>query len=342
MPDLVRQVASAVLYEGYLLWPYRRSALKNQHRWTIGGVYPPPSGRAYDGGPHLTQTQCLLVADPEDAVSVSVRFLHVVSRGVARLRDGRLEAVPELIVGTERHLAWEEATEREVAAGPMTLAELGRERTVPISVDDGQHTEWLSEPDGRRVGAVVRKWRALRGRVELAARRLTPDVQRLTVRVHNLTAWHGQERPEALRRTFVSAHVVVHADRAHLVSMTDPPAELAALAGQCENIQTWPVLVGAEGERHTMLSAPIILPDYPQIAPESPGDLFDATEIDQLLTLSILSLSDDERREMRDSDPRARDILDRCAALSPSQLLGLHGRLREVRPVPVPREDGAR
>jgi hypothetical protein len=42
--DRARLVADAVLYEGYLLWPYRRSALKNQQRWTFGGVYPEAHG----------------------------------------------------------------------------------------------------------------------------------------------------------------------------------------------------------------------------------------------------------------------------------------------------------
>ena len=87
------------------------------------------------------------------------------------------------------------------------------------------------------------------------------------------------------------------------------------------------------GDRSTMLSAPIILEDHPRIAPESPGDLFDGGEIDQLLILNILSLSEAEQREMRDSDPRAREILERCAALGPEDLMRLHGAIREFGPV---------
>ncbi|HEY2669623.1 MAG TPA: hypothetical protein VGJ07_04530 [Rugosimonospora sp.] len=330
--DVVRQVAQAVLYEGYLLWPYRRSALKNQHRWTIGGVYPRPLGGAYDAGPHLTQTQCLLAADPQDTVDVRVRFLQVVVRDVSRLRGGRLEPVPELVVGTERYLSWEEATEREVVAEDLPVAMLTEAPChVPIRIAAGRRIEWLRSPtDEGRVGAVLRHWQELHGRLDVGAERVGPGMYRLTVRIDNTTAWYGQDRPSALRRTFVSAHAVIHAGRGRLVSLTDPPENLAALAAGCDNIGTWPVLVGAEGDRHTMLSAPVILPDYPQVAPESPGDLFDATEIDQLLTLNILTLSDDERREMRDSDPRAREILDRCAALTPAQLMRLHGRLREI------------
>jgi hypothetical protein len=323
--DPVRQVAQAVLYEGYLLWPYRRSALKNQHRWTIGGVYPASYGT------DLMQTQCLVVADPDATVDVEVRFLHVVTRDVARCHGGQLENVAELTVGTQRYLAWEEATEREVVAGGLPVAELpGQPCQVPVQVDAGTDTEWLTDAHGQRAGAVVRGWRELSGRVDIGAEPVAPGIHRLTVRVANTIPWRGQDRTQALHRTFVSAHTVIHAERAQLVSLTDPPRGLAALAEGCRNIGAWPVLIGAEGECHTMLSAPIILPDYPQVAPESPGDLFDATEIDQLLTLNILTLGDDERQEMRDSDPRARAILDRCATLTQDQLMLLHGRLREV------------
>lgn len=333
--EVVRQVAQAVLYEGYLLWPYRRSALKNQHRWTIGGVYPRPVGGAYQAGPHLSQTQCLVEADRQDTIRVRVCFLQVVVRKVSRLRLGRLEPVPELVVGTERYLPWEEATEREVTTGDLPLAALVEAPChVPVRVAAGRRVEWLRSPgDDRREGALLRRWQELHGRLDVGAELVAPGIYRLTVRVVNTTAWYGHDRPGALRRTFVAAHTVIHTDRARLVSLTDPPDQLAAHAAGCENIGTWPVLVGTGGDRHTMLSAPVILPDYPQVAPESPGDLFDATEIDQLLTLSILTLSDEERREMRDSDPRAREILDRCAALSPEELMRLHGRLREVQPL---------
>jgi hydrogenase maturation protease len=81
-----------------------------------------------------------------------------------------------------------------------------------------------------------------------------------------------------------------------------------------------------------MLAAPIILEDYAQIAPESPGDLFDAGEIDRLLILNVLSLTEAEQEEMRATDPRAREILDRCAALGPEELLPLHGAIRDFRP----------
>ena len=90
------------------------------------------------------------------------------------------------------------------------------------------------------------------------------------------------------------------------------------------------MLVGEPGDRHTVLASPIILEDHPRIAPESPGDLFDGGEIDQLLVLNILSLTDAEKAEMRDTDPRAREILERTeGAHRGRSCMRLHGAIRE-------------
>src|SRR5205809_3869667 len=89
--DPVRAIADAVLYEGYILWPYRRSALKNQRRWTFGGVYPRAHSEGRDDDPWTMQTQCLVEADDDATVDVDVRFLHVVRRDVGRITDGGYE-----------------------------------------------------------------------------------------------------------------------------------------------------------------------------------------------------------------------------------------------------------
>ena len=330
MSDPVRQIADAVLYEGYLLWPYRRSATKNRQRWTFGGVYPEAwTAAGAPDDPSEMRTELLLEGDDRTRVEVEVRFLHVVERRVARLRDGALEPVEELTVGGERHLSWDEATERSVTHG----VDLGGLLTAParlaIDVPAGLEEEPLREADAA-VGVLLRRWRALRGTVEIAARRLPEGLLRLTVQIRNTSAWDGGDREEALKRTFVSTHTVTRASGGAFVSLTDPPEPFREAAAACRNVGAWPVLVGEEGDRQTMLSSPIILEDHPRIAPESPGDLFDGTEIDQLLTLSILSLTDEEQREIHDSDPRARRILERTAALTPEQLMQLHGTVREL------------
>ncbi|SDJ37395.1 hypothetical protein [Nonomuraea jiangxiensis] len=306
--DQVRQIAQAVLYEGYLLWPYRASALKNRHRWTIGGVHPEAYGRAHDGNPWLMHTECLVEAEPRDQVDVRVRFLHVVSHAA----DGT---------------PGQEAREREVKLAGLVLEDLSH-APAGTEIDLPAGTERRTADPAR--GEEVYSWEALNGRIEAGAQQLAPGLFRLTVEVVNTTPWDGGTRDEALQRTLVSAHTVLHAPRARFVSLMDPPPELRVHVESCHNVGAWPVLAGPDGDRHTVLASPIILYDHPRISPESPGDLFDATEIDQLLTLSVLALSEQEQQEIRDGDPRGREILDRCTALTPEQLMRLHGLMRRT------------
>jgi hydrogenase maturation protease len=130
----------------------------------------------------------------------------------------------------------------------------------------------------------------------------------------------------------LSAHNILTVERGEFVSLLDTPEELKEFAALCKNVSTWPVLVGEESDRNAMLASPIILYDYPQIAPESAGDLFDSTEIDEILALRILTLTEGEKHEMRNSDERARQILERTEALPEEQFLKLHGVLRGMRP----------
>jgi hypothetical protein len=307
--DPVDTIARAVLYEGYILWPYRRSASKNRQRWTFGGVHPKGWSREHPDDRSLLRTQCLLEGTRDAAVDVSVRFLQVVRRQPV---DDAGRAVDELA----GRLAWDEARERELT---LTLRS-ARPAHAAIAIPAGQDTEPVAG------GTIVRSWEGLAGSVDASAETLGERLHRITVTVANATPWGGGDRDAALRRTFASTHVVLRSGDGAFVSQTDPPAALRDHAAACENTGAWPVLVA---DRHTMLASPIILPDHPQIAPESPGDLFDGTEVDQLLILNVLSLTEAEQREARASDPRAREIIDRCAALAPEDLMRLHGVLRE-------------
>ena len=331
--DAAKKIAEAVLYEGYLLWPYRRSARKNQQRWTFGGVHPRAYSEARGGDdPWIMQTQCLVSGDEQSTIDVSVRFLHVVERKVGVKRSEALEFVDELRVGGELYLSWDEAVEREIAVGRFKLSELAdSSEHVELDIAGGSTEELLAEPAGEVVGALVRSWRQLRGAVEVGAEPLPEGLFRVTIRITNTTPWGGEDRESTLRQTFVSTHTTLEVRAGEFVSLIDPPEELREAVDGCENIKTWPVLVGVEGDRSTLLSSPIILYDYPQIAPESPGDLFDGTEIDQMLILNVLNLTDEEKEEMRASDPRGREILERCESLSPEELMRLNGTFRDIR-----------
>jgi hypothetical protein len=286
--DPVRAIADAVLYEGYLLWPYRRSATKNQRRWTFGGVYPPAHSERHPDDRARVRAECLVEGDGE--LTVSARFLQIVRRRAS---------------GDAPYVDWDEAVERELAPGRFV---------IPA----GEAVERLAN------GTVTRSWERLEGRLDV--RREPGSV---VVELANTTPWDGEEREEALRHAFCSAHVVLRASGAAFVSQQDPPARLRDATAALRNDGLWPVLVGEPGSRDTVLASPFILEDHPRIAPESPGDLFDGGEIDQLLVLNILSLTDEEKEEMRTSDPRAREILERTEALTPEELMRLHGAIRE-------------
>jgi len=344
---LVEQVANAVLYEGYILYPYRASSVKNRQRWTFGGLYPRAYSEAQAGSDAWSmQTECLVIGDDAATLDVTVRFLQLLAREVGEpiepLRelpeDGEpaLRLVETLEVGGRVVRAWQEATERVVEAGTLRLGDLlGQARGVQFAFESRRELEPMRGTDGAILGIIRRSRQAIEGAVELATERVGDRLYKLTVRIRNLTSFEPaghDDRDAALMRSLVSTHTILGVRGGELVSLLDPGEHRDAAAG-CENVGTWPVLVGEEGERDTMLSSPIILYDYPQIAPESPGDLFDGTEIDEILTLRILAMTDEEKREMVQIDERARALLERTEALTAEDMIGLHGAVRSLRPL---------
>jgi hypothetical protein len=161
------------------------------------------------------------------------------------------------------------------------------------------------------------------------------DLYRISVHIENTTPVSSteQERRDAiLLHSFVSTHTILRVHEGSFISLLETPDDMQDGARACQNCRTWPVLVGEAGEQDAILSSPIILYDYPQIAPESPGSLFDGTEIDEILTLRILTLSDEEKEELRRGDPRIRELLERTEALTPEQMMQLHGTIRHLQP----------
>jgi len=332
--DPIAAIARSVLYEGYLLWPYRRSALKNQRRWTFGGVYPDAYSReGHLDDRSLVRTECIVECDGALDLDVTVRFLHIVERRVARIDDrGRERFADAVVVRGIRHVAWQEATERSVTLTiPSIDLECGVQIEQPIAIDVGEDRELLCEADGRTAGIIVRTWEAIDGSVRVDVQQAARHVARVRVDIRNDAPWHGESREATQRRTLIAAHVGLETSSGAFVSPLDPPSALRDIVADCENIGLWPALVGKEPDRHAMLSSPIILYDYPQVAPESSGDFFDAAEIDQLLVLSVLSMTEDEQARMRETDPRAREILERCQSMSSEDLLRLHGTTRDLR-----------
>ena len=282
---LIQEIADAVLYEGYLLYPYRASAIKNRQRWNFGVLYPRAYAELQTGSDTWTmQTECLLKARPKATPSIRTRFLR-------------------LLAPAEKGQA-QRAAPREVSFHGFSLLALAN---------------------------ATRRQRDIGVTVEAKAEQVSDNVFRLRVTVSNSARFNGSTREEALARSLVSTHIILGIDDGEFVSLLDPPDDLRDAAAACKNQGLWPVLVGEDGERDAMLASPIILYDYPKIAPESPGALFDGTEIDEILTLRILTMTDQEKAEMAQADERTREILRRTESMPPEQLMKLHGVLRDVR-----------
>jgi hypothetical protein len=338
---LVDRIANAVLYEGYILYPYRPS-LRNRQRWNFGGLYPEPYFQSL-GEAASNQTQCLVSGTAATRIEVIIRFLHLTARTVGEVaspipqwpKDDEIpfRPVPTLHIGEQLLHTWQEAEEREIALDDMRLGDLAAQpRHVPLSFPGGRRSEPVRDADGMVGGVLRREQQAIQGEIAVEAAEAAEGLFRLTCRVQNCTSpTTGQppNRDEALLHSLVSAHTILGVQDGAFVSLLDPPEGWRPYAADCRNIGVWPVLVGKEGHTDTMLSSRIILYDYPQLAPESPGDFFDNTEIDELLTLRILTLTDEEKRSMATVDERARRLLERTESMTDEQLRGLHGAIRD-------------
>jgi hypothetical protein len=338
-------IARALLYEGYMLYPYRASSVKNRERFNFGVLYPRSYSEAQTGSDAWSmQTECLVEGAPLAAIEVRVRSLKLVDRSLRKLverapqQDGSpvVENVSMIEVDGKVFKAWQEAVEQEVVVPVCNLTAL---TATPVewkfSFPAREELELLRDGNGQVAGIVARKQEVVDGVIKIKATRAADGVFKARVSVKNLTPLEDDARQiarnQALMRSLVSAHILLGVENGQFVSLLEPPENLCDLAASCQNVGVWPVLVGTEGERDTMLASPIILYDYPQIAPESPGDLFDGTEIDEILALRIMTMTEDEKREMRNTDARARQILERTESLPAEQLRKLHGTLRDMR-----------
>jgi hypothetical protein len=352
--ESARAVADAVLYEGYLLYPYRRSSGKNRVRWQFGVLAPRPwleatgSAGATDtcvagsADAWHQQTDCLMQATDKATVEVLLRFLQLQHRSVeVRGPDGSFQAVDALDVDGQRHLTFDEAVPKEfhvVAA----LRELHRgPHTVEITAPGGEDVELLGS--GGEAGRVVRRrWPvAATVRLSVATVDAPSPLLRLRLITENTTDSVAAEasRADALRTSLVATHSLLGVRGGSFLSLLDPPAWAAQAAKDCRNVHTFPVLAGDPmcmdpKTSETVLSSPILMDyDYPKVSPESPGDLFDATEIDEILSLRTLTLTDEEKREARATDPRAAAIIDRVDTIPQDAFERLHGVIRSLRPV---------
>lgn len=345
---LVDKIVKAVLYEGYMLYPYRPSAVKNRQRFNFGVVYPNAYSEVQGSTEACTmQTECLVVGNEATHCLVQVRFLRLFARSIRKLltpveelssaTEENIEAVERLEVDGIVFQGWQEAVEEVIEVTEFNLLALGTQpKQWPFRLSAKQEREAIRDARGMIVGIILRDKAAISGVIDLASEPLAEDLFKLRTLLWNNSRMEmpgAVNREEALLRSLVSAHTILEVREGEFVSLIDPPAIYRDCVRDCQNVGTWPVLVGQEGRRDTLLSSPIILYDYPQVAPESPGDLFDGAEIDEILSLRIMTLTEEEKREVREADERARQILERTETLPEEQWRKLHGALRGLRSV---------
>jgi len=328
-----RRLAETLIYEGYLLYPYRASSQKNQVRWQWGVLVPPSCTQRLA---EFSTTRAELLVEPrKDAeLTVEVRFLQLQARAVQRWDGSDFQPTDSLRVDGIEHTEWDEGAEVH-RTFTVRFAELADgDHVEDVVVPDGVDTTELTDAAGALCGRLVRTRRSTRARITVRTEALPGPygAVRLSVRTENASDWDdpGAQRPEALRRALLGAHSVLACSDGPFLSLLDPPHWAKPAVAACVNERVWPVLVGEVG-REVVLCSPIILYDHPEIAADSPGDLYDALEIDEILSLRTMTLTDEEKRQARATDPRAAAIIDRVDAMPQEMIDKLHGEVRYLR-----------
>jgi hypothetical protein len=301
---------------------------------------PPPYRAVDEHEPSASQTECLMECPAGAELDIGLRFLHLQRRTAQLIEPGTGAAtdVDTLRVGGTEYSSWDEAVERERHFRGCVADLLDKQTELLFEFGGSVVTENLAGPGGAQAGRLVRRCEALTGAIVVRAERAAGPYGaiRLRVRVENRTDPRAplRSRDDGLKYSLIAAHLLIGVAGGSFLSLTDPPEWAAGEVAACVNVGTWPVLAGPPECRGLMLSSPVILYDHPEVAPESAGDLFDATEIDEILTLRTLALTDEERQEARATDPRAADLIDRLDDLPPEMLERMHGAIRYLSPGP--------
>jgi hypothetical protein len=316
--DRARAVADAVLYEGYLLYPYRGTSSKNQSRWQFGVLGPPGAADAGLGEDDTLAAQ--FVVDGAQAITLVVRFLQLQHRRAEReFTHGEFEPVDELITPAGSWLTWDEAVECEVSFGPLAFGD--EPWTLPVLADAAADIEFL---DG---GRLVRQRQEVLG-VLVVTSEPDGDLCRVTVRVSNVGDL-ALDKNDAIARSMIGTHIIAEVVGGQFVSLLEPPPHATDAVSRCSQHRCFPVLAGPAGTEDILLISPIILYDHPEVAEQSSTALYDCTEIDEILTLRVMTMTDEEKAQARATDPRAARIIDQCDAMSPEAMARLHGVLRD-------------
>ena len=292
LDDLIR----TLLYEGYALYPYRSSALKNKTAIPFGILYPESYCRLNPYKNNKMQTQCLLPGDMETKVKISYQFLHLSQAGMA-----------------VQHAPF--ALEREVTSDWLRLEDIRRKKiNIPFCFSD---TSNANEPHTLYIN----------GFISVSAERIEnkSGAFRLTTTIQNKTALNDENRQSIEKVSFVATHAIL-STTGRFISLQDPGPDWEDESALLKNLNCFPVIF--DDNASILLSSPVALYDRPQIHGQSSGDLFDGTELEEALILHLQVLTDDEKKELK-RDDKLNIMLNRMETVSPEHLFTIHDFLKE-------------
>jgi hypothetical protein len=325
--QVVEDITRTVLYEGYSLFPYHRGALKNQKPIPFGVVFP-EAYTVYNPHAHsCSQTECIITGTEDAVVNITVRFLHLLKTKIENPGNGNStdKKNSEISPGT----GWQ-TIERKLSSGELSIPRLTkRTKVIPVTFGKLNENKIITYDNINAKQLTVAS--ALDGSILISAACIRNNTYRITVRITNKTSIKyasKKTRDQVLSQSFLSTHTILNVENAEFISSQNPGDAWKNCTDECMNINSWPILI--DEHNHTMLSSPIILYDHPKINPQSSGDLFDSTEIEEALLLHVAMLSPGEKRSIAASDEKLNAMLTRVGQVTPEELLQFHSGLKDI------------
>ncbi|MEP6950700.1 MAG: hypothetical protein ABI863_15550 [Ginsengibacter sp.] len=335
--SILENITRTLLYEGYALYPYHRSAIKNQKPIPFGVVFP-QRYNIYNAHAHSKmQTQCIVTGSDDLTINISMRFLHLKKTELFEKVPAH-EAVEDnfipvynLNISDKFYQAGWQTAERKINTGDLQISQLIKnKKVIPVEFDEMYDSKYFYDKSGK-AAKQINSISGIKGSViiEAAPAGNMQNTFRLTVTVINTTPVENAEqvtRDEVLSQSFLSTHTVLQTRNAVFISHQNPGEKWEETISGCENINTWPILI--DESNTTLLSSPIILYDYPRINPQSLGDLFDSTEIEEALLLHVAVLSDEEKQQIARGDEKLQAMLTRVSQVTPKEMINFHSGLK--------------
>ena len=331
--SILESLTKTLLYEGYSLYPYYRSAVKNQKPIPFGVIFPDEYHAFHEHSNSLMQSQNIICGHDQSALNITARFLHLRNTQLFQKGNkGEIIPVFGLHINANNYQAGWQTIERKISAENLSIPELlAKELIIPFRFDKTEEVEFIPNAEEKIVAKKIIRVSEMKGSIKIEADKVkdNDECYRLTVTVINTTNIENAERvsrDEVLQQSFLSTHIILQATQAKFVSHQDPPGELKDLIAACNNLHTWPILI--DKNNTTLLSSPIILYDYPEINPHSSGDLFDSTEIEEALLLHVNLLSDEDKIRIGENDEKVLAMLNKVNNMAPEDLAVYHSVMK--------------